>query len=102
MIIPYVKTDAIEFALSVLNDFHKNIKFTYKTKDSGEINFLLEKETQHLEHVLVNVNGYLTKLVRQIIQKEVMELSQIQSSEAIDANEETEQMDMFILRYKKN
>ena len=38
--IPYVKTDAIEFVLSVLNDFHKNIKFTYETEGSGEINFL--------------------------------------------------------------
>ena len=40
MIILYVKNDVIEFLLSVLNDFHKNIKFTYETEGSGEINFL--------------------------------------------------------------
>ena len=58
MKIPYVKRDAIEFVLSVLNDFHKNIKFTYETDGSGEINFLdvtlLQKrkdtELNYIEH----------------------------------------------------
>ena len=40
--------------------------------------YLLEKEIQHLEHVLLKVNDYPTRLLRQIIQTEIMELSQVQ------------------------
>ena len=39
----------------------------------------------------VKVNGYPTWVVRQVVQKVVMEHSEIQSSETIDTNKETRQ-----------
>ena len=35
-----MKTDVIDYVLSVLNCFHRKIKFTYEIEDSGEITFL--------------------------------------------------------------
>ena len=40
-------------------------------------------------------------MARQIVQKVVMEHSQMQSSETIYSNEETEQTHMLILPYKR-
>ena len=49
---------------------------------------------------LFKVNGYPTWVVRQTARMVVMELSQIQSTQAIDTNEETEQTNMLILSNK--
>ena len=62
--------------------------------------YLLEKVIQHLDHVFVEVNGYPTWVERQIAQKVGVKWSQIQSSETIDTNEETEQTHTLILPYK--
>ena len=36
----YVKIDSIEYVLSVLNSFHKNIKFTYEEEQNNTLPFL--------------------------------------------------------------
>ena len=36
----YVKTDAIDYVLSILNSFHRNISFTYNQEINGKISFL--------------------------------------------------------------
>ena len=47
----YVQTDPIDYVLSFLNAFHKEIKFNYEIEDSGEIAFL--------DALLVNGQWYL-------------------------------------------
>ena len=61
---------------------------------------MLEKVIKHLDHVFVEVNGYPTWVERQIAQKVDVKCSQIQSSETIDTNEETEQTHTLILPCK--
>ena len=46
--IAYVKPDAIDYVLSILNSFHKNISFTYEQEINGKISFL---------HILILRNG---------------------------------------------
>ena len=36
----YVKIGSVEFVLSVLNSFHKNIKFTYEEEQNNTLPFL--------------------------------------------------------------
>ena len=38
--IAYIKTDAIDHVLSILNSFHGDISFTYKQETNGKISFL--------------------------------------------------------------
>ena len=36
----YIKTDSIDYVLKMLNDFHRNIQFTYEVKIDSKISFL--------------------------------------------------------------
>ena len=38
--IAYVKTGSVEYVLSVLNSFYKNIKFTYEEKQNNALQLL--------------------------------------------------------------
>ena len=36
----YIKTDSVDYVLKMLNDFHRNIQFTYEVETDSKIFFL--------------------------------------------------------------
>ena len=105
--ITYVKPDAIDLVLSVLNSFHENNSFTYEQEINGihwesfapntwkrgtlitlvlrahaicSSKELLDQEINHLKHVFVAFNGYRKWVVLEVLNRVETHLSTASSN----------------------